>query len=278
MNWKSLLLLAALVLGHGAAAERLTWIINDFPPGHVISGERAGTGIFDIEIKYFVAHLPDFTHAIRVTANIRAWTLLKEQDGICIAGAVDTPERRQFALFNQLPALAVLAPRVLTRRDEASRFDRFRTEAGEIDLARLAADPSLRAARTVDRPLGQAIDQFSSTVGSHQLTNLPTSKLALMMLDKGHVDYAFGYVTELTYYHATHPGSAEMVAFPIAGQPHILYTRIACSDGPIGRRAIEGIDRLLGRVGLPPPYFAATARWYDPEDFRQLSSQAIWTR
>jgi len=69
-----------------------------------------------------------------------------------------------------------------------------------------------------------------------------------------------------------------MTAIPIAGQPRILYTRVACSDGPIGRRAIARIDELLGQAGTPPPYFAATGRWYDPQDFRELSSQATWPR
>ncbi len=99
-----------------------------------------------------------------------------------------------------------------------------------------------------------------------------------MMLDKSRVDYAFGYVNELTYYRRVHPDSAEMVAIPVAGQPRILYTHVACSDGPIGRRVIARIDELLSQMSLPPPYFEATGRWYDPDDFRELSSLATWSR
>jgi len=34
----------------------------------------------------------------------------------------------------------------------------------------------------------------------------------------------------------------------------------------------------LSQMNLPPPYFAAAGRWYDPEDFRELSAHAIWSR
>jgi hypothetical protein len=46
----------------------------------------------------------------------------------------------------------------------------------------------------------------------------------------------------------------------------------------LGRGAIARIDELLGRLGLPPPYVAATGGWCDAEDFRELSAQARWPR
>lgn len=278
MKIRPALLLALALLGRGAAAERISWIVTDFPPAHVVSGDKAGTGIIDLEISYFADHLPDFIHVTKETANVRAWSLLKEHDGICIAGAIDTPERRQFAVYSRLPALAILGPQLLVRRDQAERFAPYRNPEGEIDLTRLAADGSLRAARTMDRPLGPAIEQFTTNPGASQLAGLQTSSQAVTMLDKERVDYAFGYANEITYYRSIHPDSAEMVAFPVAGQPRILYTRVACSDGPIGRRVIAQIDELLSQVGPTPPYFEATGRWYDPEDFRRLSAQVIWPR
>jgi uncharacterized protein (TIGR02285 family) len=279
MSPRIALFAAALLLARAAgAADRIDWIVTDFPPAHIVSGDDAHAGIIDLEIRYLSEQMPDFTHATRQTSNIRAWTLMKDHDGICVAGALDLPERRQFALYSRHIAMAILAPQLLIRRDQAARFEPFRNAAGEIDLNALAADTSLRAARTIDRPLGPPIEQFTGTAGATQLANLPTSSQAVTMLEKERVDYAFGYANEITYYRSTHPTSAEMMPLRIAGQPRILYTRVACSAGPIGRRAVARIDEVLDRAGTPPPYFAATGRWYDPDDFRELSTQASWTR
>jgi len=278
MKVKQGLLIALALFGRADAAERINWIVTDFPPGHVVNGDQAGTGIIDLEISYFADHLPEFIHVTKETANIRAWALLKQKDGICIADAIDLPERRQFAVYTRLPSMAALGPQLLTRRDQAARFAPYRNAAGEIDLNELAANASLRAARTSDRPLGVAIEQFTSNPGQSRLATLPTSRQAVMMLDKSRVDYAFGYANEITYYRSIHPDSAEMMAIPVAGQPRILYTYVACSDGAIGRRVIARIDELLSQMNLPPPYFAAAGRWYDPEDFRELSAHAIWSR
>ena len=279
MRMRAILFAGPVMLaGTAAAADHIDWIVTDFPPAHVVAGDDAGTGILDLEIRYLTEHLPDFVHDTRKIANVRAWALIRDHDGICIAGAIDLPERRQFALYSQHVAMAILGPQVLVRQDQAERFDPFRTAAGEIDLKKLAADSSLRAARTRDRPLGAPIEEFPGPEGTAQLSSLPTSGQAVTMLDKGHVDYAFGYANEITYYRSGHPGSAEMTAIPIAGQPRVLHTRVACSDGPVGRRAIGRIDEVLGRAGTPPPYFEATGRWYDPADFRELSAKADWPR
>ena len=274
---QALPLALTLLAGTAAASEHVDWMVSDFPPAHVLSGDGAGTGILDLEIRYFSEQMADFTHGTKLTPNIRAWALLKDHDGICIAGAIDLPERRQYALYSRHVAMAVLGPQLLVRRDRIERFAAFRNAEGEIDLAALAAAPSLRAARTNDRPLGPAIDRFSNSA-SGNLAHLPSSTQAVTMLEKGHIDYAFGYANELTYYRSIHPGSTEMTAIPIAGQPRILYTRVACSDGPAGRRAIARIDEILDRAGTPPPYFEATAQWYDPADFRELSAKADWPR
>ena len=279
MSPRGALIAALALLARAAAAqEHIDWIVTDFPPGHILAGDRAGTGIVDLEIQYLSGQMTDFTHSTRQAPNIRAWALIKERDGICVADALDLPERRRFALYSQHASLAVLAPQLLVRRDQAARFDGFRNAAGEIDLRALAADSSLHAARTNDRPLGAVIEQFTNAAGQAQLASLPRPGLAVAMLDKGHIDYAFGYANELTYYRSVHPDSTEMTAIPVAGQPRIFYPRVACSDGPVGRRAIARVDEILGRAGTPPPYFEATGRWYAADDFRELSAKADWPK
>lgn len=279
MNPKFVFPLAlALLARAAAAAEHIEWIVTDFPPAHVVSGPAAGTGLLDLEIRYLSEQMKDFSHSTRLVANVRAWALLREKDGVCIAGAIDLPERHQFAAFSKRPAMAIFTPELLIRGDDVERFGQFRNLAGEIDLQALAADSSLRAARTYDRPLGKQIEQFSSGAGQSQLANLQTSGQAVAMLDKGHVDYAFGYGNEIPYYRSIHADAVEMKAIPIAGQPRTQLTKVACSDGPIGRRAVARVDEVLGRAGTPPPYFEATGRWYEPDAFRELSAKAEWPK
>ena len=262
---------AVLTAGPARAADKIRWTSSDFPPAFIVHGEHAGTGIFDIETRYLTGRLGEFAHVMLNVANSRAWAMLPDQDGICIAGALETPERRRIAAFSRV-TLAVLPPGLLIRKSEAGRFARFRNEAGEIDLALLAADGSLRAAHTAARPMGTAIERF---IERQKLTSLPASHQALEMLANGRLDYSFGYANEASYYRATHPDAPELTPLRVAGQPPIIYTHIACSNRPIGRRVIARIDEILGPHG-ESPYFQETGRWYDADDFRDLSAMAKW--
>jgi uncharacterized protein (TIGR02285 family) len=275
MRKAAFILLLLLPFAHAAATDQVIWIATDYPPAHIIEGELASQGFVDIITRYLSEHLTGFSHVVRLTPNRRAWALAAEQDGVCIPGAIDIPERHEHTVYSRV-AMATFGPELLVRRDELDRFSPFRDAAGEIDLDRLAADPTLHAARTTDRPLGAIIDQFSLLHGEPQLAGLPNAHLPLTMLEKGRVDYVFGYATEIFYNRIVHPDGVDMAALQIAGQPRILYTYVACSNGPIGRRVIAQIDRLLGSGGAPPPYFEATRRWYSPEDFRELAALARW--
>jgi uncharacterized protein (TIGR02285 family) len=264
--------LALLSAAPAMAQDRVTWPVTDFPPAYVLSGPLAGTGMADIEIQYLTDHLSDFSHVTMVTAHSRSWAMLAEQDGICIAGAIKTSERTKFAVFSRV-AFAIFGPQILINSQDTGRFARFLNAAGEVDLALLAADHSLRAARNASRPLGKALDDFAKANNVRALT---ISYQALAMLDSGRLDYALGYANEITYFRQTHPGAGNLTALKIAGMPRILYTQVACSDRPLGRRIVARIDEILGPHGEPPYFQIASRRWYDTQDFEELTSMARW--
>ena len=265
-------LLALFFLTPAVAGDRVIWPIDDFPPAYIVSGEFAGTGIGDQEIRYLTERLGEFANETLQVSNSRAWAMLAEQDGVCIAGAYETPERRKIAAYSRV-ALTILGPQILIRSDEAERFQKFQNAAGEIDLDRLGAASELRAARPAGRPLGNTMEEFAR---AHAIPTLPVSHQALSMLDSGRLDYSLGYANELTYYRKTHPGSGRLTALKVAGLPRIIYLHVACSARAVGRRVVARVDEILGPHGAPPYFQSPARRWYDNKDFQDLASLARW--
>ncbi len=97
----------------------------------------------------------------------------------------------------------------------------------------------------------------------------PHLRMPLTLLDKGRVDFVFGYSMELTYYRQLGRLADHFTALPTTPEPARQDGYIACSNQPLGHRVIAAIDALLAPDESMLAYIEPLRDWYSPADFEQ---------
>ena len=269
------LLLLPLLPLQTLAKEKIRWIVYpEFPPARIVSGPLAGRGIIDRQLSWLISQLDGFDHVLVEATNLRAFREIVERDGQCVIDVVQTPERRDIALFSRV-ALIHRPPGIIIRSDRLAALAPARLPDGTIDLGRLAELAGLAGAIAEDRNFGPAISHFLAS--DHQeLTQLLNVQQALAMMSHGRIDYTFGYSSEVLYYQRVSASPAEITFVPIAGGATPMPVYIACSRGSVGEKAIAAIDRVLDGADGPVPYLPELREWFDPEEYRQMRDFTNW--
>ena len=278
--WRAATLAAAsaVALPGLAAAPQITWIVYDFPPGFILSGRYAGTGTFDLELRYFTAHLPGYSHRIVAGSFARAWYEIAHRDGVCVIGAGRTPARTAVAKFSQV-AFATTPVGVILRTDRLERFRPFMDGKGQFDLTKLGQAGELRGDFIPGRVYTAAIDALiASPERQVKLDPVPSMDVATRSVSELHADFVFGYSHELAFYRVAGRLGPEVSWVPIKGQPRLLFSHIACSAGPLGSSVILKVDKIIGGAGLPPDYTSLEAQWTSPAELASLYDPTIWER
>jgi uncharacterized protein (TIGR02285 family) len=90
-----------LLSPEAGAREKINWILYPaFPPARIVSGPRAGQGIIDRQLSWLMSQLADFDHGVEEANNARAFREISDRDGQCTVDVLQTPERREIALFS----------------------------------------------------------------------------------------------------------------------------------------------------------------------------------
>ena len=262
---KPLLLAGLLLLAKAVGAaeiERITWLSAD-PPASVDS--KAGTGLATRMVAFMKLHWPEVQHQI-VPANAkRSWQMLAQGEPVCHASALRTPEREKLAYFSNTQLSPPL--QLIARRDKLALLPR--NAAGEVDLARLLADPRLRGALVDGRSYGLFIDQLLTGQGTPKAVDLYAaadygSKI-LPMLSVGRGDYTIEQDMALSVGRERNPQLNELLSLPIQGASELIQAGVACPRNAWGLAAIRGIDKVLGTPAGVAMLRESFERWLTPE-------------
>ena len=267
------LLLLSSRLAAEPAGEKLIWMRADLPPQWILDGALAGQGWADMQMRALFPLLPGFRHEVVTGSLSRVWYEMEHHDGICFDAASRNAERERFALFTRRP-LVVPSYGVTVRADESKRFEAFLDEEGRIDLDRLSSRWELTGGYTASREHYPAINRFlqngqrgprmDKAVSPSQLFNLLHAK---------RLDFIFSEPVEVPYYRARFHLGDEFVSFPIAGNAPSIKGYVACSNGLIGRAAIDRLNALLDEDDGWAAYMEPLRRWLTPKDFAKALAQ-----
>ncbi|HMA49836.1 MAG TPA: TIGR02285 family protein [Magnetospirillaceae bacterium] len=264
--------LAALLLmfaAHAGAApaEDVLWFLPEFPPVFITGNALQGQGYGDGELRYLTGHLPQFHHRIIYATAPRLWHEMETRDGVCVISVAKLPEREKFALFSARPVYGA-TNEILVRTDHLGEFEAFLDGNGHIDLARLSADGHLRGGYSDGVTYGPAIDDFiRDPQRKTPLEVIAHMRAPLPLLDKGRLDFVFGYFMEMAYYRRTHDMAAAFTALPTTPEPVRQDSYVACSKGPLGSKIIAAIDTLLASDESMAEYVENLRGWYSPAEF-----------
>ena len=257
----------AAVAGACPAAEAppvvdaITWVVSNTMA--VPDGERLRRPADELT-EWLQARLPQVAFKPVVANAERSWTLIREQQPACHAGAARTPERERLAYFTN--TWLVPPPQLIVRQDRRAALPL--DARGAVDLETLLGDASLHGVLMQGRSYGVALDS--------QLAALPASPQPrrvfggdygsnlLTLLTQGRADYTLDYPNTLVANASRRPGDAPLAALPVKGASEPVISGIACPRTPWGQAAIRLIDAALGtpegaamlrdtlRVSLPP--------------------------
>jgi len=227
--------------GSAPRVDSITWLVSNtmaVPDGDQVRHPA------DELAQWLQAHLPGVRLKPTVANAERSWTLIRQRQPVCHAGAARTPERERLAVFTN--TWLVPPPQLIVRQD---RRDALPLDAhGAVDLAALLADASLRGILTQGRSYGPALDALlAAPSASPQLQHVfggDYGSQLLTMLIQGRADYTLDYPNVLVASRASVDG--QLVVLPIKGAGEAVISGIACPRTPWGQAAIRLIDTALG--------------------------------
>lgn len=257
----------SLAAGCASAADEILWLAPEFPPLVITGTALQGQGYGDGELRYLTSHLPQFRHRIVYATPPRLWHEIGTRDGACTISVAKTSEREKVAAYSARSVHST-ANQVIIRTDALANFEAFLDERGHIDLARLGAEGHLRGGYSDGVSYGPAIDNFISEQKSKRpLEIVAHMRTPLPSLDKGRLDYVFGYYMDLEYYRRTREITASFTVFPTKPESEGQDSYIACSKGPRGREILAAIDALQSSDDAMLDYVEALRGWYSPAEF-----------
>lgn len=276
----TLLLIAALTPAAQAAPApteppTVRWLITDFPPQFILTGPNQGQGLAEIAQQIAERRLTAYKHIQEtVPANYpRIERELKTHDNACFGAFLKTPEReRTFAFSKAYRVMLPIQLFVPADREQPATHD------GKVDLQALLRDGDFRLGVMGGRKYGPGID---STLDQHprdasvyrRLAQDQLDGLLRMMATKGRqIDGVLAYPNELEQRLALSGKTAPaMRRYAIAGTPNYLEGYIACSQSPLGRQVVQGIDRILGEIRpAVSAAYAAQLQGDDRERYQML--------
>lgn len=262
-----IVLLCLMGAAQAAWGEDVTWILPEFPPGFIRGPFRAGEGYGDRQLKFLIERLPQFHHTVLNGSASRLWHEMEHRDGVCTLSVAQLPEREKLAVFSARAFWATVN-QVIVRTDRLADFAPLRDKSGAIDLARLAADTHLRGGYTDTSSYGPSLDSFIHDANRKTpLEMTPHLRMPLVLLDKGRIDFVFGYYMEMTYYRQLTRLGDDFTALPTLPEPAHQDGHVACSNQPLGRKVIAAVDALLASDDAMLAYIEPLRDWYSPADF-----------
>jgi uncharacterized protein (TIGR02285 family) len=262
---KPLLPALLLLLAESAFAvdiERIIWLSADPPPA---ADSAVGTGLTAKMVTFMQVQWPEVQHQV-VSANAkRSWQMMAQGEPVCRASALRTPEREKLAYFTNTQLSPPL--QLIARRDKLSMLPR--NAAGEVDLARLLADPRLRGALVDGRSYGLFIDQLLAASPTRKTVDLYAasdygSKI-LPMLSVGRGDYTIEQDMALSVGRERNPQLQALLSLPIQGASEPIQAGVACPRNAWGLAVIREIDKRLATPAGVAMLRESFERWLTPE-------------
>ncbi len=237
--------------------ERITWLTSD----NSTSVNPGVNGVTDRLISYLSVWWPGVKHEVLVANAKRSWQMLEEGQPVCRANVVRTPDREKIAYF--INTQLTPPPQLVVRRDRLSRLPR--TPQGEVLLAQLLADESMRGALVDGRSYGNAIDDMLTHRPANPAVSLYSPRdfggRLLQMVSLDRADYSID--SDMALLMMGEP--KDLMTVPIRGASDLVMAGIACPRTPWGWSAIKGIDRALGRPEGAATLRRGLMRWLTPD-------------
>lgn len=285
------LIFSLLGSGHSYTKEKVVWIVNDFPPGTILSGEFKGQGITDVYESIVMKHLPEFEHERRVTNIRRAFHLIRNGENACSAGRALSEERAEIAWFS-IPSAFVPSQRLITNEENHAEFDKIfnfgHGESSTNDAVNkhfslvslntiLEQHAHMKLGIVEGRAYGSKFDPILEKYGDSEHVfkragaDLGTSILRMLQVNR--INYTIEFPFVLQYEVKASGGLASLYSFPLLESSNYLKGYIVCTKNKWGKRMIDKINSVLLKVRPLDEYRDSFERWLDKKSIPEFRRQ-----
>jgi uncharacterized protein (TIGR02285 family) len=254
------------------ANDTIRWLIIDYPPIYITTGDNAGQGVVDQALRLITAKMPEYKHVIEVGTVSRVTEAMKRGENVCIPTLFVTEERKQFGHFSVYPTTFLPPLAVLTRKDE---MNLFRSGQEPVSLRHLLANEGSTLGVVANHSYGREVDSVITThQGKSNLvvrSGISATEGLLEMVLKRRIDYTIAYPWSISAKLGAETASQfGAIAFEEAGthpRHHVL-----CTGNQWGNQVIRRIDQVL-KTALPTTeYRSFIEQWLPPDSLPSFRS------
>jgi len=260
-----------------AAADKplILWADIDYAPAYIASGEHSGLGVYQKTRRYFIDRLDAYYHAFRLMNHNRIKRRMEAGENICFVGYIATDARRAVMHFSED---VIWAPslRVITVDEKSAALDPHRAADGAVDLARLAADPTLRGGVVIGRSYTPPLDEILAEMraGARAVDIFQESNTYEMLVAE-RFDWVLDYVAEAQHHIAARGFDLRIASSAIVGVAPVIAGHVACAKTPTGLGVVEAVDAIRAAAGPVPPYTSLYRAWMDPAAFADYQRDVV---
>ena len=258
------------------AKPTIRWLMWDQLPNFILSGPFKGQGVAGSLTRVLQDSLPQYLHVDVISNAQRYHKLIREPD-TCAAWAWIVPGSQAFRLHSRAVSLA---PRTGIQVLKTKRA-LFGEAGASLSLAVLLSKPELKLGylkgMTYSRRVNQLLDEYAGQANIYA-SSISSVEFKLPMLDRGRVDYFFGFSAQSIY-------DAELKGIENKYQFYNLlemaeYTSMYshCAKSAFGEQVMAEIEALLSDE-LLLAHLQVMERWYGVNlPYRQVFMEHVIKR
>ncbi|WP_148863715.1 hypothetical protein [Marinobacter fonticola] len=237
------------------------WRSPEFPP-FFLEMAAGQYGVMDRLHLEVIAALPDYRHRFRTSNYARLLYDMKQGRQMCSHALIKVPGRTPYVAYSR-PVLPMLPPGLVVRAGSEEKLKSFIDANGELSLARVMDESSIRLGFVRGRSYGEEVDRivrarYAPEGITTRLIASRNSPLLLQMLKAKRVDAVLAYSSEAG--HFTHGegaaeiwgdrGAPDLGFLPLSEQPDYINDYYGCTEGDWGREIIAEVNRVLEREDI----------------------------
>jgi uncharacterized protein (TIGR02285 family) len=246
----------------------IRWLTWEQAPNFIIEGKFKGQGVAGTLTKTLQDNLPQYNH-INVLSNTRRYqSLIKEKD-VCVAWAWIVPGSEKFRIYSRAVSLA---PRtgIQTLKSKQHLFGKIGTI---LSLEKLLTKLDLKLGYLEDMTYSKRVHELlekNRSKGNIHFSSIDAVEFNLPMLDRGHLDYFFGFSAQAIFDAASKDIQNKYQFYNIEEMDPYTSMYSHCSKTPFGKKVMSELDKVLTNDVLME-HLSVVERWYgENEAYRNV--------
>ncbi len=260
---------------HADEKPTIRWLRWEQAPNFIIEGKFKGQGVAGDLTKKLQDNLPQYNH-INVLSNTRRYqSLIKEKD-VCVAWAWIVPGSESYRIHSRAVSLAPRSGIQILK----SKQHLFGKPGTTLSLEKLLTNHELKLGYLEDMTYSKRVHELlekNRHKGNIHFSSVNAVELNLSMLDRGHLDYFFGFSAQAIF-NAISKGVENQYQFYNIEEMD-LYTSMHthCSKTPFGEKIMLEVDKVLTNDILME-HLSVIERWYGKNKAYQSDHIYEWIR